>query len=81
MREAPFPPAPAPAIVRAIVGRLHVADSSRDVLRAVWRALAPDARRDPRKRPLRHQLYRQALATHEENRSLFLAIARGNLGG
>lgn len=65
--------------IRAIVGRQHVSASERSILRTVRRFLrkrnAP-LFTDPRGRAMRRAIYQLALATHRDNRRLYVETMR-----
>lgn len=51
---------------------ITVHDSWRAVVRAAAHKLTPDCRRDPEKRPGRHQFYRAMLAEHARAQELIV---------
>ena len=57
-------------MIRLLVDRLWVWSKDRRVIREIWDALTPAARRDPARRETRRAYYREALEIHHENQRL-----------
>jgi hypothetical protein len=58
-------------IAQQVTDRLHVSDTTRDVIRAAHRALKPSALARSH-RTDRHQFIRDCLEVHRANRELFV---------
>lgn len=56
---------------------LHVSASEIDVIRAARKILTPEARRDPKFRATRKQMYRDLLVHHEQACKLYRFVMRG----
>ena len=63
-------------IVRQIVGRLHVGESNMTVIREVLAAIRPGQYRAMARHD-RHDLLRQIIRCHQENRQLYHDVAFG----
>jgi hypothetical protein len=64
-------------MVSMIVGRLHVSDTSREVIRAIRKALRKKARKGAKNRDARKALYREGLAVHAKNGETYIAVMSG----
>jgi len=62
-----------------LIGRLHVSTTDREVIRFVRSKIRAEIRRDPAKREVRKQIYRDALDAHHRNQKLYRSVMRGGV--
>ena len=65
-------------ISHQVVDRLYITATTRDVVRAVHKAMVADAL-TRKNREARHKAIRDALLAHEENKDLYIAATKGAL--